>query len=65
MRKSLRENSDYDKHKLFDITKFILVLPTVSTDTTVIIKEQTLNEKSAICFKITAKWKLTKSHTTD
>ena len=65
MRKSLRENSDYDKHKLFDITKFILVLPTVSTDTTVIIKEQTLNEKSAICFKIATKWKLTKSHTTD
>ena len=36
----------------------------VSTDTTVIVKDQMLSEKFTFCFKITAKWNLTKSHAT-
>ena len=37
----------------------------VSTDTTVIVKDQMLNEKFTFCFKITIKWNLTLSHACD
>ena len=37
---------------------------TVSTDTTVIVKDYMLNEKFTFCFKITIKWNLTQSAAT-
>ena len=36
----------------------------VSTDTTVIVKDQMLNKKFTSCFKITIKWNLTQLHAT-
>ena len=36
----------------------------ILTDTTVVAKDKMLNEKFTFCFKITIKWKPTKSHAT-
>ena len=47
--------------KLIDSTKFILVLPTFP-DTTAFIKDQMMNEKFTICFEVSMKWNLIKTH---
>ena len=59
----LRHNLGYKKIHVIRCNQVYFSSSKVSTETTVIVKDQMLNdEKFTFCFKIIIKWNLTKSH---
>ena len=58
----LRHNVGYKKYKLFDVTKFILVLPTFRLIQQSLSRTRCLMKSLHSVSKVTLKWNQTKSH---